>query len=144
MNRDLAELLIAAETRGARSGKEILKDDEFVDANGEKCIKATEGMYSVSARYTNSEVVPHSSEETVEVVKTAVQERSPERSEAIKVPSISRQRSAEELKITPLHHPLSPPSPPRSAFLHDERWSSISMSLPTYRCLSGTSFREDF
>ena len=41
-----------------------------------------------------------SSEETVEVVKAALQERISERSEAIKVPNISRQRSVEVVKTT--------------------------------------------
>ena len=47
------------------------------------------------------EDVLQSSEETVEVVKTAFQERISERSEAIKVPKISRQRSVEVVKTTP-------------------------------------------
>ena len=47
MNGDLAELLIA---------EEILKVDEFVDANREKCIKASErNVLCVVVRYTNSE-----------------------------------------------------------------------------------------
>ena len=42
--------------------------------------------------------VPQSPEETVEVVKTALQELISERSEAIEVPKISRQRSVEVVK----------------------------------------------
>ena len=64
------------------------------------------------------EVLPQSPEETVEVVKTALQDRS----EAIKVPKISRQRSVEVVKTT--HHP------PRSGFLHGVRWCSVTVSLP--------------
>ena len=44
---DLAELLSPAEKGGVSIAKEILKDDEFVDANREKCIKASKEMYSV-------------------------------------------------------------------------------------------------
>ena len=55
MNGDLAELLNAAETGGVRHLEKILTDDEFVGANREKCIKATEEMFSVLERYTNFE-----------------------------------------------------------------------------------------
>ena len=40
MHGDLEELLNAAEKGGVRNAKDILKDDELVDANREKCIKA--------------------------------------------------------------------------------------------------------
>ena len=40
--RDLAELLNATETGGVRNAEDMLKDDELVDANREKCIKASE------------------------------------------------------------------------------------------------------
>ena len=40
---------------GVRNAEEILKDHEFVDANRERCVTAAEEMYSVFARYTNSE-----------------------------------------------------------------------------------------
>ena len=43
VNGDLAELLNAAETGGVRNAEAFLKDDEFVDANREKCIKARKG-----------------------------------------------------------------------------------------------------
>ena len=47
MNGDLAELLNAAETGGVRNAQEILKDDEFVDAKREECIKVREEMCNV-------------------------------------------------------------------------------------------------
>ena len=49
MNGDLAELLDAARTGGARNAEEILVDDDR-----EKCIKVTEKC-TVLARSTNSE-----------------------------------------------------------------------------------------
>ena len=55
MSGGLAELLNAAETGGVRSAEEILEDDEFVDANTERCIEASEEMYSALAECTNSE-----------------------------------------------------------------------------------------
>ena len=55
MSGGLAELLNAAETGGVRNAEEILQDDEFVDANREKCIEASEEVYSASAECTNSE-----------------------------------------------------------------------------------------
>ena len=54
INGDMAELLSAAETDGLRVVEEILKDVEFVEANGEKCIKASSELYSVLERCTNS------------------------------------------------------------------------------------------
>ena len=54
-NGDLAELLNAAEAGGVRNVEELLKDDELVAANTEKCIKASKELFSVLARYTNSE-----------------------------------------------------------------------------------------
>ena len=58
MNGDLTEMLNAAETGGARNAEEIIKDDKFVDVNREQCIKASTALYSVLARYTNSEASP--------------------------------------------------------------------------------------
>ena len=55
LHGDLAELLNAAETGGVRNAKEILKDDEFVDADREKWIKARKEMCYVLVRNTNSE-----------------------------------------------------------------------------------------
>ena len=55
MNGDAAELLNAAETGGVRNSEEIWKDDEFVDANREKYIKARKEMYSALVSHTNSE-----------------------------------------------------------------------------------------
>ena len=49
MNGVLAELWNSAETDGVRNVEEIWKDDEFVDANSEMCIKASKEMYSVGA-----------------------------------------------------------------------------------------------
>ena len=54
-NGDLAEMLNAAEAGGVRNVEELLKDDELVAANTEKCIKPSEELFSVLARYTNSE-----------------------------------------------------------------------------------------
>ena len=54
-NGDLAELLNAAEAGGVRNVEELLKDDELVAANTEKCIKASKELLSVLVRYTNSE-----------------------------------------------------------------------------------------
>ena len=51
-NREEVELLNAVETGGVRNAQ-ILKDDVFVDANRDRCIKG--GMHSVLARYTNPE-----------------------------------------------------------------------------------------
>ena len=55
MNGDLAELLNAAETGGVSKVEGILIDEEIVDANADKCMKASKEMCSVFARYTNSE-----------------------------------------------------------------------------------------
>ena len=55
MNGDLAELSNAAEKGEVRNAEDILKDDEFVDANREKRIKASKEKYRVLARYTNTE-----------------------------------------------------------------------------------------
>ena len=50
MNGDLSQVLNAAETGGVRNAKEILKDDGFVDAKKEKCMKDSKEMYSVLLR----------------------------------------------------------------------------------------------
>ena len=55
MNGDLAELLNATETGGVTNVEGILIHKEFVDANADKCMKASKEMCSVFARYTNSE-----------------------------------------------------------------------------------------
>ena len=53
MNGGLVEILEAAETDGVRNLDQTLKEDTFVDANQENCVKASKEMYSVLARYTN-------------------------------------------------------------------------------------------
>ena len=57
VNGDLTELWNAVETGGVRNAREILKNDEFVHVNSEKCIKASKEMYRVLARYTKSEAL---------------------------------------------------------------------------------------
>ena len=57
MNEEFAEMLTTAETEGAESIEEVLKEAKFVDANREKCVKAGKEMYGVLARYTNSEAL---------------------------------------------------------------------------------------
>ena len=44
MNGDPAEILNAAEKYGVRSAEEILKDNEFVGENREKCLKTSKEM----------------------------------------------------------------------------------------------------
>ena len=55
MNGELAELSHAAEAGGVRNLEEILRMDALVDANKEKCAKASSELYSVVARWTSSE-----------------------------------------------------------------------------------------
>ena len=55
MSGELLEMLITAETSGTESKDEVLKEDRFVDANRERCMKTRREMCSVLARYTNSE-----------------------------------------------------------------------------------------
>ena len=55
MNEEFAEMLTTAETEGTESIEEVLKEAIFVDANRERCVKASKEMYGVLARYTNSE-----------------------------------------------------------------------------------------
>ena len=55
MNEELVEMLNAAETSGIENTEEVLREDQFVDANRERCMKASREMYSVLARYTSSE-----------------------------------------------------------------------------------------
>ena len=55
MNKDLAELLDAAETDGVKGVEESQEHDKFVDANKVKCTRVSREMYSVLARYTKSE-----------------------------------------------------------------------------------------
>ena len=57
MNSELAEMLNAAETTAIRSTEEIFGEDQFVDANRERCKKASREMYSVLARYTGTEAL---------------------------------------------------------------------------------------
>ena len=52
-NGELAEILNAAERTGMKSTEEILREDQFVDANR----KASREMYTVLARYTSSEAL---------------------------------------------------------------------------------------
>ena len=56
MNGDLVELLDAAETDGVRGVEEILKDDEYVEANAEKRTKASwRNEQRTGGKYRNSE-----------------------------------------------------------------------------------------
>ena len=55
MNGDLVELLDAAETDGVKGVEESQEHDKFVDANKVKCTRVSREMYSVLARYMNSE-----------------------------------------------------------------------------------------
>ena len=55
LNGDLAELLNPSETDGVRDAEDVLKDDELVDDNREKCIDASREVCSALARCTNSE-----------------------------------------------------------------------------------------
>ena len=57
MNEEFAEMLTTAETEGIESIEEVLKEAKFVDANRERCVKASKEMYGVLARYTNSEAL---------------------------------------------------------------------------------------
>ena len=54
---ELAEMLDAAETTGIGNTEEILGEDLFVDANQERCRKASREIHSVLARYTSSEAL---------------------------------------------------------------------------------------
>ena len=55
MNEELVEMLNAAETSGIENTEGVLREDQFVDVNRERCLKASREMYSVLARYTSSE-----------------------------------------------------------------------------------------
>ena len=55
MSGELVEMLITAETNGVESAEEVLKEDRFVDASQERCMKASREMYSVLARCASSE-----------------------------------------------------------------------------------------
>ena len=57
MNEELAEILITAEADGIESIEEVLGKAKFVDANRERCVKASKELYGVLARYTNSEAL---------------------------------------------------------------------------------------
>ena len=57
MNEEFAEMLTTAEAEGVESIEEVLRETKFVDANREKCVKASKEMYGVLARYTNSEAL---------------------------------------------------------------------------------------
>ena len=45
----------AAEADGVMNLEEFLKEDVFVDANKEMCVKASGELWSVLARYTSSD-----------------------------------------------------------------------------------------
>ena len=55
MNEEFAEMLTTAEAKGIESIEEVLREAKFVDANRERCVKASKELYGVLARYTNSE-----------------------------------------------------------------------------------------
>ena len=52
-----AEMLAAAETTAIGNTEEILGEDQFVDANQERCRKSSREIHSVLARYTSSEAL---------------------------------------------------------------------------------------
>ena len=54
---ELAQMLDAAETTGIGNMEEILGEDQFVDANRERCRKPSREIHGVLARYTSSEAV---------------------------------------------------------------------------------------
>ena len=54
MNEEFAEMLTTAKTEGIKSIEEVLREAKFVDANRERCVKASKEVYGVLARYTNS------------------------------------------------------------------------------------------
>ena len=55
MNEEFAEMLSAAGADGIESIEDVLREAKFVDANGDKCVKAGKEMFGVLARYENSE-----------------------------------------------------------------------------------------
>ena len=55
MHGELVEMLNGAETSGIENTEGVLREDQFVGAKRERCMKASREMYSVLARYTSSE-----------------------------------------------------------------------------------------
>ena len=57
MNGELVEMLSAAETHGIENTEEILGEEQFVDANPERCTYASRETCNVPARCTSSEAL---------------------------------------------------------------------------------------
>ena len=49
LHKELAEVMRAVETGGIRTAEDVLRDDDFVDLNRARCVKASKEMHSIHA-----------------------------------------------------------------------------------------------
>ena len=57
LHDELAEVMRAVETGGIRTAEDVLRDDDFVDLNRARCVRASKEMHSILAMQTSAEAL---------------------------------------------------------------------------------------